>query len=427
MTYEQAMNYINAIPHIGKRDGVNRVRPLLRALGDPQKNLRFVHVAGTNGKGSTVAMTASVLRRAGLRTGMFVSPYVEDYRERIQLDGKWIPQEDLAEEVTRLAPLCEQLRQEGHPVTEFEFDTALALDYFACKQCDMVALEVGMGGRLDATNAIEAPDVCAITSISFDHTQYLGNTLAEIAGAKCGIIKTGSRVAVYPRQPAEALEVIENACRLLLITPNVPELGQLEVLSCDGEGSRVRYKGRALHVPLLGRHQIYNALTVCAIFEELNAAGWSFPWETVRAGIESASFNGRMEAVHQAPLCLVDGAHNPDGVDSLCHTIDTLYQGRPLTVVMGMLSDKDYEYGIRQLAQRAEHFIATTPVGTPRALPAQEAAAIAREHCADVRAIDSPHEAAARAKEEAGADEVVIACGSLYMIGDAKTGFLGKH
>lgn len=196
---------------------------------------------------------------------------------------------------------------------------------------------------------------------------------------------------------------------------------------CDGEGSRVRYKGRALHVPLLGRHQIYNALTVCAIFEELNAAGWSFPWETVRAGIESASFNGRMEAVHQAPLCLVDGAHNPDGVDSLCHTIDTLYQGRPLTVVMGMLSDKDYEYGIRQLAQRAEHFIATTPVGTPRALPAQEAAAIAREHCADVRAIDSPHEAAARAKEEAGADEVVIACGSLYMIGDAKTGFLGKH
>ncbi len=423
MTFDQAMDYINSIPHIGKRDGVNRVRPLLALLGDPQKKLRFVHVAGTNGKGSTVAMTASVLRRAGLRTGMFISPYVEDFRERIQLDGEWISREDLAEEVSRLAPLCQQLRQEGHPVTEFEFDTAMALDYFARKQCDMVALEVGMGGRLDATNAIEAPDVCAITSISFDHTQYLGDTLAEIAGAKCGIIKTGSRVAVYPQQPPEALAVIQEACRRLLIAPNVPPMEQLEVLACDGEGSRIRYKGQALHVPLLGRHQIYNALTVCAIFEELNAAGWSFPWEVVRQGIEGASFNGRMEVVCRAPLCLVDGAHNPDGVDSLCHTIDTLYKGRPLTVVMGMLADKNYEYGIRRLAQRADRFIAVTPVGTPRALPAAQAAAIAAAHCADVRTVEAPHEAAALAKAEAAPGQVVIACGSLYMIGDAKAGF----
>ena len=424
MTLEQAMEYINNIPHIGKRDGVNRVRPLLHLLGDPQQHLRFVHVAGTNGKGSTVAMTASVLRQAGLRTGMFISPYVEDYRERIQLDGAWIPPEDLAEEVERLAPLCEQLRQQGHPVTEFEFDTALAMDYFARKECDMVALEVGMGGALDATNAIDAPDVCAIASISFDHTQYLGDTLAQIAREKSGIIKLGSRVAIYPKEPPEALAVLQEACQALLIQPNIPDLGQLEVLECGGEGSRIRYKGRELHIPLLGEHQIYNALTVCAIFEELDAAGWSFPWQTVAQGIAKASFNGRMEVVHRQPLCLVDGAHNPDGVDSLCHTLDTLYRGRDVTVVMGMLADKDYAYGIRQVASRASRFIATTPVGTPRALPAEQAAQAARPYCAQVEVIEAPSQAAQRALELALEHQgMAIACGSLYMIGEAKQGF----
>ncbi len=255
MTYQEAMDFINHIPHIGKRNGVNRVRPLLEKLGNPQQHLRFVHVAGTNGKGSTVAMTASVLRQAGLRVGMFISPYVEDFRERVQLDGQWISKEDLAEEVSTLAPLFRQLQQEDRAVTEFEFDTAMALHYFARKKCDMVVLEVGMGGKLDATNCIDAPDVSAIASISFDHTQYLGNTLAEIAGEKAGIIKMGSRVAIYPKEPEEAMEVIRKVCRQNSIQPNVPDLSQLEILSCGGEGSVIRYKGKQLHIPLLGEHR----------------------------------------------------------------------------------------------------------------------------------------------------------------------------
>ena len=266
--------------------------------------------------------------------------------------------------------------------------------------------------------------MCAIASISFDHTQYLGDTLAQIAREKSGIIKLGSRVAIYPKEPPEALAVLQEACQALLIQPNIPDLGQLEVLECGEEGSRIRYKGRELHIPLLGEHQIYNALTVCAIFEELDAAGWSFPWQTVAQGIAKASFNGRMEVVHRQPLCLVDGAHNPDGVDSLCHTLDTLYRGRDVTVVMGMLADKDYAYGIRQVASRASRFIATTPVGTPRALPAEQAAQAARPYCAQVEVIEAPSQAAQRALELALEHQgMAIACGSLYMIGEAKQGF----
>ena len=427
MTYQEAMDFINHIPHIGKRNGVNRVRPLLEKLGNPQQHLRFVHVAGTNGKGSTVAMTASVLHEAGLRVGMFISPYVEDFRERIQLDGQWISKEDLAEEVSILAPLFRQLQQENRAVTEFEFDTAMALHYFARKKCDMVVLEVGMGGKLDATNCIDAPDVSAIASVSFDHTQYLGNTLAEIAGEKAGIIKMGSRVAVYPKEPEEAMEVIGKVCRQHSIRPNVPDLSQLEILSCGGEGSQIRYKGKDLHIPLLGEHQIYNALTVCAIFEELNAGGWDFDWETVQKGIEKARFGGRQEVICHGPLCLVDGAHNPDGVDSLCRTIDRFFAGKQITVVMGMLEDKDYAYGLSQLAQRASRFIAATPQDTPRALPAEKAAEIARKYCEKVEAVDDPAQAAFLAKSQAGAEDVVIACGSLYMIGYAKQGFLREE
>lgn len=424
ITYQEAMDFINNIPTIGRRNGVNRVQPLLHLLGDPHQKLKLVHIAGTNGKGSTATMTAAVLRNAGLRVGLFISPYVEDFRERIQLDGQWIPQKDLAEEVELLIPLFRQLQAQGQAVTEFEFDTAMALHYFVAKGCDAAVLEAGMGGRLDATNAIPAPAVCALTSISYDHTQYLGDTLDKIAAAKCGILKEGARAAVYPKQAPEAMETILAACREKGITPNIPDLSQLEILSCDERGSQIRYQGRPLTIPLLGQHQIYNALTVCAICEELEQAGWPVSWQNVSQGIRQASFGGRQEVVCRRPLCLIDGAHNPDGIDSLCHALDTIYSGRSLTVVMGMLEDKDYLYGLTQVARRARRFIAVTPAGTPRALPAEKAAQLARQHCAQVEVMEDPVQAAALARRQAGPDDLVLACGSLYMIGDAKRGFL---
>ena len=250
ITYEQAMDFINTIPYIGQRDGVNRVRPLLHLLGDPQQKLKTVHIAGTNGKGSTAAMTASVLRDAGLKTGLFISPYVEDFRERIQLDGRWISKEELAAEADILIPLFRQLQAQGQAVTEFEFDTAMALHYFVEQGCDAAVLEAGMGGRLDATNAIPAPAVCALTSISYDHTKYLGDTLDQIAAAKCGILKQGARAAVYPKQAPEAMETILAACREKGIAPNIPDLSKLEILSCNELGAEIRYQGRPLTIPL---------------------------------------------------------------------------------------------------------------------------------------------------------------------------------
>lgn len=426
-TYQQAMDFINSIPHIGQRNGVNRVRPLLHLLGDPQNQLKTVHIAGTNGKGSTAAMTAAVLRNAGLKTGLFISPYVEDFRERIQLDGHWISKEELAAEADILIPLFRQLQAQGQAVTEFEFDTALALHYFAKKGCDAAVLEAGMGGRLDATNAIPAPVVCALTSISYDHTKYLGDTLDQIAAAKCGIFKEGSRAAIYPKQAPEAMETILAACRQKGIRPNIPDLSQLEVISCNEEGSRIRYQGRPLTIPLLGEHQIYNALTVCAICQELEQAGWPVSWQNVSQGIGQASFGGRQEVVARQPLCLIDGAHNQDGIDSLCRALDTIYSGRKLTVVMGMLEDKDYHYGLAQLARRADRFIAVTPSYAPRALPARQAARLAAEYCSRVEVVEDPAQAAALARRQAGSQDMVLACGSLYMIGDAKRGFLSAE
>ena len=219
------------------------------------------------------------------------------------------------------------------------------------------------------------------------------------------------------------METILAACREKGITPNIPDLSQLEILSCDERGSQIRYQGRPLTIPLLGQHQIYNALTVCAICEELEQAGWPVSWQNVSQGIRQASFGGRQEVVCRRPLCLIDGAHNPDGIDSLCHALDTIYSGRSLTVVMGMLEDKDYLYGLTQVACRARQFIAVTPAGTPRALPAEKAAQLARQHCAQVEVMEDPVQAAALARRQAGPDDLVLACGSLYMIGDAKRGF----
>lgn len=223
------------------------------------------------------------------------------------------------------------------------------------------------------------------------------------------------------------METILAACREKGIAPNIPDLSQLEILSCNELGAEIRYQGRPLTIPLLGEHQIYNALTVCAICEELELAGWPVSWQNVSRGIGRASFGGRQEVVVRRPLCMIDGAHNPDGVDSLCRALDTIYKGRKLTVVMGMLADKDYRYGLAQLARRADRFIAVTPAYAPRALPAREAARLAAEYCVQVEVVEDPAQAAAQARAQAGPEDLVLACGSLYMIGDAKRGFLSAE
>lgn len=421
MQYQEALDYINNMPRLGTRLGVYRIVELLRLLGDPHKRLKFVHVAGTNGKGSTCAMAASIARAAGLKCGLYISPYVEDFCERIQINGEKIPRDVLLAQTEKIALLVADMQSRGFDITHFEICMAIAVDYYAREGCDIVIFEVGLGGKFDATNCIDPPEVCVIGSISFDHTELLGDTLAKIAGEKCGIIKKTSSAAIYPCQPAEALEVITATCAEHGISPNIPSLSDLQITSCDETGSKFIYKNMPYEIALIGKHQIYNALSVIAIFEELNSRGWSFSQSDIVHGLSTADFGGRMEVVCKKPLCVIDGAHNPDGIDSLCQSIKTLYKNRKITIVMGMLADKNYEYGVSQVAELATKFIAVTP-DTPRGLDCEAAAEIARKYCADVRAIASPQNGARLAKSELQADEMLIACGSLYMIGDAKRG-----
>lgn len=422
MKYSEALSVIHTATRLGSQLGLSRIRRLCELLGRPQDKLRFVHVAGTNGKGSTVAMTAAVLQKAGYKTGMFISPFVVDFRERMQINGQMIPEQELADELEAMLPLIEQMKSEGSEPTEFEIVTALALSWFAHKGCDVVAFEVGLGGRFDSTNVIDAPACAAILSISLDHTDILGSTTAEIAFEKCGILKKGSRAAVYPLLDDGARAVVEKTCRELGIVPNIPDVSRLEVLESGFDGSRIRYKGEEYFISMRGEYQVYNALTVLAIFEELNAAGWNISRQDIRWGLANTHFGGRLEVVRREPLCMIDGAHNPDAVQQLCRAMDEFFAGRKIVTVMGMLRDKDFASCIGRVAARSSVFIAARP-DSPRALSAEETAAEARRHCACVMVQEDPFAAAQQAVQEAGSGGVVIACGSLYMIGDCKRAF----
>jgi len=430
MTYQDALDYIHGRPRPQVRmDGhisLARFRQLMARLGDPQKGLKIVHIAGSSGKGSTATLTEAVLRAAGYRTGLFVSPYVLDFRERIQLDGAIVGEDTLAAAVEALMPHVSAMEAEGVPCTEFDIVTALALMIFRAQSVDIVCLEVGIGGLTDRTNVIDSPEVAAICSISLEHTDILGSTLAEIAAQKCGIIKPGCRVAAYGALSAEALTVLEDTCAHLDIKPHIADTQQLELLAMDPDGSDFRYRGTDYRVSLAGEHQVMNALTALTITDALRDAGWRIPEEAVRRGLASTHFVGRMQTVGEGPRCIIDGAHNPEKIDSLCRALDRLYPGRRLIAVMGMKADKDYLYCIPEIARRSAVFIAATPRQMPRALPASETARIASAHCAEVYIRDSAREAGALAIQLAGPDDLVLACGSLYIIGEAREGFLAS-
>ncbi|MBE6994793.1 MAG: bifunctional folylpolyglutamate synthase/dihydrofolate synthase [Ruminococcaceae bacterium] len=424
MKYEDALSYIHNATRQGGHQGFGRVRRALELLGEPQKKLRFVHVAGTNGKGSTCTMTARVLQQAGYRTGLFISPYVIDFRERIQLNGEMIPRQELADAVEALIPVFDRVKREISECTEFELDVVLALYWFAKVGCDIVVLECGIGGREDKTNIIDPPEVAAVCTIAFDHMGSLGNTLASIAGHKGGIIKPGSSVVLYWDQPEEARAVLLDCCEKAGVTPNIPDPALLTVGETTIEGTDFTYKGRPYHVPLVGRHQVNNAMTVIAICEELSKRGFCVPYEAVRDGMNLTRFVGRCEVLRHDPLCIIDGAHNPDGAASLCRVIDEVLTGRRITAVMGMLEDKDYPDVIAMVARKVSRFIAVTP-DSYRSLDAEKAAAVAAPHCADVTVIADPTDAIRHAIDTAAPDEVIIACGSLYLIGQIKETVLG--
>ena len=412
MNYSETLSWIHGTERFGSRLGLGRMGRLLHRMGDPHLKVPYIHVAGTNGKGSTTTMIASALTAGGFRTGKFISPFILEFRERMQIDGKMIPEETLAALATRLRPIAEEFKAAGDPPTEFELVTVLGLTWFAEAGCDIAVLEVGLGGRLDATNIIPAPLVAVITRIDYDHTAILGDTLAAIAGEKCGIIKRGSTVVSYPDQAEEALAVIRRRAAEEDDPLRLPDPARLTVLSSDLTGSRICYKGQEVFIPLAGPHQILNAVTAMETLNALSGSRFALPPSAVAAGIAAARFPARLELLRQIPPVLVDGAHNPNGGQALCNALRALGL-HDLTAVVGMLRDKDCLPVLRMMAPYCARMIVTT-VPNPRSYPAEEFAALARGVCPEVTVCPDCEKAARLALSAAGAHGVLV-FGSLYL------------
>ena len=418
MTYEIALEKIHSLLTFGSRPGLDRMRELLRRLGNPQDKLRYIHVAGTNGKGSVCAVLSSVLVAAGYKTGLFISPYITDFRERIQINNRMIDKETLARAVAATFPVLEQLREEGTVITEFEYVNALQFYIHAQARCDIVVLETGMGGLLDCTNVIKPPLGAVITAIGRDHTAVLGDTLEAIAEQKCGIIKNGS-AAFTSRQCREAMAVIEKTAARMNVPLTKSEDIEAHIEEMTLEGSRFTIGDMEYHIRLAGRHQVENALTaLAALFYFRNKKLLSISDEAILDGLEAAANPARLQLLGRNPIVLLDGAHNPNGVEALRKAVRAFLPDTPITCVTGMLADKDVN-SATSLLKGLFRRVFTVPVDNPRALAAQSLAAIFAAQGDDAVACSSPQEgldrALAAAKQENGA---VLICGSLYLAGE---------
>lgn len=411
------------------RLGLSRMVDLLERLGRPQDDLRFVHVAGTNGKGSVCAYLASVLQAAGYKVGLFTSPFILCFEERIRVNGENITSEELARAVQAVRPAAEAVEADtgDHP-TEFELMAAVAFEHFRAVGCDLVVLEVGLGGRLDATNVIDASEASVICRIGFDHTDLLGDTLAAIAGEKAGIVKAGAPVVSWP-QESEAMAVIEavaaeRGCELV-----VPDFSQLAVEPLAGAAlRRFSWQGQEFETRLLGSYQPFNAALALETVRVLRGRGWDIPEEAEVAGIASARWPGRFEMVAASPLTIVDGGHNPQGAEALAASLADLLgeEGRgSVDFALGVLADKDYPAMVRAVAPWARSFSVYAPT-SPRALSADELAACVREVLGEegraddvpVRVCAEAAEALRAARAAAGSQGVAVAFGTLYAIAD---------
>ncbi len=421
MNAQEALAYLDSALWFGSKPGLERVGELLRQLGDPQKELKFVHIAGTNGKGSCAAMTASVLRAAGYKTGLFTSPYLLRFSERMQIDGREIAPEALARLVERIRPLAEAMAD--HP-TEFELITAAALLWFRQERCDIVVLEVGLGGRLDATNVIAAPEAAVIMNIGLDHTEVLGDTVEQIAAEKAGIVKPGCPCVLYSQ--SESVEnVVREICRRqgAELTVSCPEA--LESLADGPEGQEFAYKGERFRLPLLGRHQLQNAAVALETAAVLNRRGWRISRQALRQGLAETVWPARFEILQKEPFFVVDGGHNPQCAETVAENLLHYFPNRRRVLLLGVLADKDYAALTAILAPVADAFVCATP-DSPRALGAQALAEHLRQYGKPVRACGSIEEAVAAALEAAGPEGMACAVGSLYMAGRVRACFGAK-
>ena len=418
MTGTEAVEYIHSITWLGSKPGLERTFELLELMGNPQEKLKFVHIAGTNGKGSTTAMTASILQQAGYRVGMFTSPCIYKFNERIQVNGENIPDEDLAEITEYVKPLAASM--EDHP-SEFELVSCIGFEYFLRQKCDIIVLEVGMGGLLDSTNVIPVPEVAVLTNIGLDHTDFLGNTLAEIAETKAGILKEGGDAVLYP-SASEVENTVERICKERNVRLHKADFAKLTRKAHSLEGQVFDYAQRKdLELPLLGEHQLHNAAVVLTIIDILIEKGWKISEEHIREGLRTASWPGRFQIMRRDPLFIIDGGHNPQCIEALVKNIQDYLADQKVIVLSGVLADKDYGEMYQPVLPFVREFVCITPP-SPRKLEAGELAKHLQQKGATATAVETIPEGVRLAVEKAGRDGVVLCFGSLYTIADICAG-----
>ena len=400
--------------------GLESMRELLHRLGDPQNELKFIHISGTNGKGSVLAYLSTILSGAGYRTGRYISPTLFSYRERIQVDGEYIEKESLARHVTAIAAATEDMQKAGLPSpTVFEIETALAFLYFKEKRCDIVTLEVGCGGLLDATNVITTTVMEVIASISMDHTDLLGDTLAKIAAQKAGIIKPDTMV-VSAQQKSEAAQVIEDTCKEQHCILQMVDESKISNVHYGAEGQTFSYKTwENVAISLAGSYQIKNAALALEGVEALRKLGYALSDQQVREGLLHTAWRGRFTTLRRAPTVIIDGAHNPAAALELKESLERYFPGKTLYFVMGMFKDKDYAQVIDLTAPLARHIITVETPGNPRALPARELAEAVGKVNPSVEWADSVAHGVEKALAMAGKEDAVIVFGSLSFLGEA--------
>ena len=413
MNAEQAIAYIHSVCWKGSIPGLGRTQELLKKMGNPEKKLKFVHIAGTNGKGSTAAMTASILSKAGYRTGLYTSPYIYRFHERIQVDGVEISDEDLTEITEYVKPLADSMAQSP---TEFELVCCIAFEYFYRKKCDIVVLEVGMGGAWDATNVIEVPEVAVITNIGLDHTEYLGDTVEKIAETKSGIFKPHGHGVVYRSTPSVEA-VYERVCAERDVSLRKADFDGLVLKAHTLEGQVFDCGSRKnLVLPLLGDHQLHNASVVLSIADTLIGEGWKISEQNIYDGIRDVRWPGRFDIVCRKPLFIIDGGHNPQCIEALVKNIQDYLAGKKVIALTGVLADKDYADMYKPVMPLVDRFVCITPPN-PRKLEAEQLAQYLRQAGAQAQASESILDGVKKAMDLAGEDGVVLCFGSLYSIG----------
>ena len=415
MTYKDALNYIHSINCFGIKPGLERINALLKRLGNPEEKLKCIHIAGTNGKGSTSTALANIMIAEGKKTGLFISPFVVNFRERIQINGEYIKEKDLANltyEISKIVPEVEKEVEDN--ITEFEFITALMFAYFKEQNCDVVILEVGLGGRLDSTNVITKSLASVITQIALDHIAVLGDTIEKIAYEKCGIIKADCPVITTSHQNPRALPVIEKIAKDKNSPLKIANISSAENVKIAPYGSECTYKGMNITVNLAGRHQIEN---MTAAAETALALGVSKT--AIVRGIANTKFPARLEILSRSPLVILDGAHNENGADVLANYLDE-HKLTPVTLI-GMMADKNCEAVVKKIASRSKAVFAVKVEGNPRTETAENLSQIAGEYCVNSFTAENYGYALSLAFQRCKKTNLpLLICGSLYLASDIR-------